>query len=212
MVNSTDNSNFILRIINPKIDFPEIHLQKGSSIGIYTKNYKKILKSFFKIITNPDKFSEKVTINELVANNSSWIGRSFSHIVIPELWNKNIVDILREKPDRRHLILISATDSHIKSEEFSEISELCSQYKKDGAIITITDSKQLIEATSDEIIDDNGNKISYQVGQFFEDMKGEDIDDVDKIESNMKNIRYKKMKILRNEKTGEFNIEDLFKK
>ena len=212
MVNSADQSNYILRIISPKIDFPEMHLQKGASIGIYTKNYKKILKNFFKILTNPDKFSEKVTVNELVANNSSWIGRSFSHIVIPELWNKNIVDILREKPDRRHLILISATDSCIKSEDFSKISELCSQYKKDGAIITITDSKRLIEATSDEIIDDTGNKISYQVGQFFEDMNGNDIDNVDKIESNMKNIRYKKMKILRDEKTGEFNIEDMFKK
>ena len=212
MVNSTEQSNYILRVIKPKIEFPEIHLQKGSSIGIYTKNYKKILKSFFKILTNPDKFSEKVTVNELVANNSSWIGRSFSHIVIPDLWNKNIVDILKEKPDRRHLILISATDSNIKPEEFSKISELCSQYKKDGAIITISDSKNLIEATSDEIIDETGNKISYQVGQFFEDMSGNDIENVDKLESNMKNIRYKKMKILRDEKTGEFNIEDLFKK
>jgi hypothetical protein len=69
----------------------------------------------------------------------------------------------------------------------------------------------LIEATSDEVIDDTGNKISYQLGQFFEDINGNDIDNVDKIESNMKNIRYKKMKILRDEKTGEFNIEDLFK-
>jgi hypothetical protein len=53
--------------------------------------------------------------------------------------------------------------------------------------------------------------MSYQLGQFFEDINGNDIDNIDKIESNMKNIRYKKMKILRDEKTGEFNIEDLFK-
>lgn len=211
MVNSVEQSNYILRIINPKLDFPEIHLQKGSSLGIFTRDYKKTLKNLFKILTNPDKFSEKVTVNDLIANNSSWIGRSFSHLVIPELWDKNILEILKEKPDRRHLIVISASDDDIKSEEYSEISNLCSLYKKDGAVLIITDSKNLIEATSDGVLDEKGNKISYKTGQFFEDMNGKEIEDVNKIESNLKNIKFKKMKILRDDTTGELNIEDLFK-
>ncbi|MGM0640980.1 MAG: hypothetical protein ACQESN_06115 [Thermotogota bacterium] len=213
MVKSAEQNNFVLRIIKPKIKFPEVHLQRGNSIGIYTKKHKTILKNFFKIITNPEKYSEKVTVNELVANNSSWIGRSFSHIVIPELWDKNIVDILKNKPERRHLIVISTDSKTIKPEEFSEISELCSKYKTDGAILTITNSLDLIEATSDEVIDQNGNKISYKTGSFFEDIyTGKEIEDINKIESNIKNIKYKKMKILRDDSTGEFNIDELFKK
>ena len=213
MVKSAEQNNFVLRIINPKLKFPEIHLQRGNSIGIYSKNYKNILKSFFKIITNPEKYSEKVTINELIANNSTWIGRSFSHIVIPELWGENIIKVLKNKPERRHLIVISADSNSIKPDEYSEISEICSKYKNDGAILTISDSKDLIEATSDEVIDQNGNKISYKTGDFFEDIySGKEIDDISKIESNIKNIRYKKMKILRDETTGEFNIEEMFKK
>lgn len=212
MVKNIDQSNFVLRIIKPKINFPEIHLQKGNSIGIYSNNYEKILKNFFKIITNPSKFSEKVTVNELVANNSSWIGRSFTHIVIPELWDDNILHILRNKPERRHLIVISTDIKTINKEELSELSELCSEYKKDGAILTISNSKDLIEATSDDVIDEIGNKISYKTGDFFEEIKtGKEIEDFSKINSNVKNIRYKKMKILRDEKTGEFNVEDLFK-
>lgn len=211
MVKNVEESSFILRVIKPKLDFPEINLQKGTSLGIYTKNYKKILKNFFKILTTPEKYSEKLTINDLVANNSNWIGRSFSHIVIPELWGKNILEILKEKTDRRHLIIISATEDDINQNEYSEISELCNIYKKEGAIVTITNSKKLIEATSDNIIDEKGNKISYQTGLFFEEMDGKEIKDINNIEPNLKNIRIKKMKMLINENTNNFNMEDLLK-
>jgi hypothetical protein len=42
-------------------------------------------------------------------------------------------------------------------------------------------------------------------------MNGKEIEDINKIESNLKNIKFKKMKILRDDTTGELNIEDLFK-
>lgn len=188
-------NNSILKIIDPKIGFPEIDLKKGSSIGIYSNNVNLITKNFFKILCEPQKYAEKVSINEIIANNSSWIGRAFTHIVIPSLWNESILSILMNKPIKRHLILIAATAEEVIYEELAEISKLTTLFKTEGAIITISNSKDLLEATSEIFVDDNGNEIDSEFADVFEDITTQEKVLIDDLKCNFSDLRYKKIMI-----------------
>lgn len=206
MIKEFESKMSVIKISSPKINFPEISLEAGESIGIYTNSPSKYIKYFFKIITDPSKNAEKVTINEIVANTTPWVGRTFTHIVIPEVWNDDILQILKNKPERRHLIFIGAKDNQIKKEKLPQISEQVHEYLKKCAILTITDSTELIEAVCKKVIDTNGNELILTEEKVCMDKDG-NIVSLDDVDCNIKNINIKKYRFV-----GEKNdyLEDLF--
>ncbi|BBE30101.1 hypothetical protein OSSY52_02420 [Tepiditoga spiralis] len=199
-------NNVILRILNPSIEFPEITLEKGNCLGIYTENVKKLSKNFFKLICEPQKFAEKVTINNLVLDKSTWIGRTFTHIVSPELWEDSILNILKNKPQRRHLVFIFATVEEVNKKELYEISKLIEDYKKEGAVLVISNSSELFEATVDTLLDEKENEIYLENGLFYEDINtGKIYDDIEEeIKAKLFDIRIKKTKINIEENNEKF--------
>jgi hypothetical protein len=209
MIKNNQNSvvSNILRIVEPKVSFPELVLEKGSSLGIYSDNVCGVTKNLFKILCEPKKYAEKVTINELVASNSAWLGRAFTHVVIPSFWKKSILEILKLTPSKKHLIVIAAEKKEIFKEDLSEISSIVSNLKKDGALITITDSCELLEAVSDSVLNEEGNELFIETGEFFVDFNtNEEITDLSQLSSNVKDIRVKKIKF----KIKEESFSDFF--
>ena len=193
----SEANDVVLRILNPSIDFPEITLEKGTCLGIYTESVKNFSKNFFKLICEPQKFAEKVTMNNLVLDKSTWIGRSFTHIVSPALWEDSILNILKNKPQRRHLVFIFATTEEVNKNELSKVSELVETYKKEGAVLVISNSSNLFEATVDTLIDENENELYLEDGIFYEDINtGKIYDEIEEeIKAKLFDVRIKKTRI-----------------
>jgi len=167
MIKDSHSDGFILDIVEPSISFPSIRLEKGQTLGIYTNEPKLLTRNFFKLICEPEKYAKKVTINGLIANGTNWIGRSYTHMVVPEIWNDSIYNILKKKPKRRHLIFIGATKNEIVSEELDNIASFVESYKKDGSIFVITDSTDLLKKTVTKVINENGIDIDLNDSEIY---------------------------------------------
>lgn len=199
----------ILRVINPKLFFPEIILDKGECLGIYTENVNFLIKNFFKIITEPSKYAERVTVNDIVAGSSSWIGRSFTHVAVPEMWNKKLHKILEDKPKRKHLTFIGINSCDVEKEYLSEISDLVYKFKNEGAVLIVSDSCDILEACSDKITDENGNEIYSEKGIFLYDIKNNNfIESLENIKTNYCDVRVKK--VILNKNSDKKDLGDLF--
>jgi len=187
-------STTVIRIVEPSNGFPEMVIEKGQSAGIFTSKVKETGKLFFQILCEPNRYCRKLTINEIVANQSAWLGRAFTHLVIPDIWNESLLWILKNKPRDKHFIIIAAGEKSVRQKDLSEISRLVSEYTKDGAVLTITDSRELIEAVCDSVTDEKGEEIFFETGPFFFDLSDNTlIEDIDKIEANVKDVRIKKI-------------------
>jgi hypothetical protein len=167
MIKDSHFDGFILDIVEPSISFPSIRLEKGQALGIYSNEPKLMTKNFFKLICEPEKYVKKVTINGLIANGTNWIGRSYTHMVVPEIWNDSIYNILKKKPKRRHLIFIGATRNEIILEELDNIASFVEAYKKDGSVFVITDSIELLKKTVTKVINENGTEIDPNNSEFY---------------------------------------------
>ncbi len=160
-------NSIILDIVQPSITFPEIKLEKGNSLGLYTTDTELMTSYFFKLITEPEKYAKEVKINGFLANDMNWVGRSFTHIVVPQIWKDSIYNILKNKPKRRHLIFIGARKCDINYDELSDISTIISYYKKDCSILVISDSVELLQATTERVVNMLGESVVYESKKFF---------------------------------------------
>jgi len=156
------SSNIILDIREPFVTFPEIKLRKGNSLGLYTQDTELMTSYFFKLISEPEKYAKEVKINGFLANGINWVGRSFTHIVVPQIWEDSISNILKSKPKRRNLIFIGARKCDVNYDELSDISTLISYYKKDCSILVISDAIEFLETTTDQIVNMLGIPIVYE--------------------------------------------------
>lgn len=199
MIKEQSSDSVILDIIEPSIAFPQIRLEKGQTLGIYTENPIVLTSNFFRLISEPEKYAKKVMVNGIIANGTNWVGRVFTHIVVPEIWEDSICNILKNKPKRRHLIFIGANSNEIRYEELANISRFVTDYKKDGSIFVITDSKELLEATVEKVIDEKGFELTMKQGDFFERLSDKtEVSELSNIISNIEDLRYKKWKLADN--------------
>ncbi|HBT51811.1 MAG TPA: hypothetical protein DEA49_06850 [Petrotoga sp.] len=167
MIEEGVSNSIILDIVQPSLTFPEIKLEKGNSLGLYTTETELMTSYFFKLISEPEKYAKEVKINGFLANGMNWVGRSFTHIVVPQIWKDSIYNILKNKPKRRHLIFIGARKCDINYAELSEISTIISYYKKDCSILVVSDSVELLQATTDRVVNMLGESIVYGSKEFF---------------------------------------------
>ncbi|HOB15780.1 MAG TPA: hypothetical protein PK894_03070 [Defluviitoga sp.] len=189
MIKETPSEGFILDIVEPLISFPSVRLEKGQAVGIYTSEPKLMTKYFFKLICEPEKYAKKVTINGLIANGTNWIGRSFTHMVVPEIWNDTICNILKKKPKRRHLIFIGAAKDEIVSEELDNVAFFVEDYKKEGSVFVITDSKELLEKTVDKVLNEKGIEIDLNKSELYKVIsEKESVSEFSNINHNVKNL------------------------
>jgi hypothetical protein len=162
------SNSIMLDIVQPSITFPEIKLEKGNSLGLYTTETELMTSYFFKLISEPEKYAKEVKINGFLANGMNWVGRSFTHIVVPQIWQDSIYNILKNKPKRRQLIFIGARKCDINYDELSDISTIISYYKKDCSILVISDSFELLKVTTDRVVNMLGEPIIYESKNYFE--------------------------------------------
>jgi hypothetical protein len=161
VINEEPSNSLILDIKGPSLTFPEIRLEKGKSLGLYTYHAELMSMYFFKLITEPEKYAKEVKINGSIANGINWIGRVYTHIVIPHICQDTILNLLKKKPKRRDLIFIGAKKSNVYHDELPYISKIISSYKSECSILVISDSIELLKATVNEVMDDTGKNIIF---------------------------------------------------
>ncbi|GAB6188787.1 hypothetical protein JCM30566_05260 [Marinitoga arctica] len=187
-------SDVMLKIVNSRIEFPNIEIVLKEKVGIYTKNPHKFLNNLLKIIIKPKKYTEEYILEGIDAENLSYFSRRIFHIVSPNLWNnKDILKILKSKSENRKIIVLSEKDENLNIYKIFEIKKIIDNSFSDENFLIITDSKELLEAICDKVIDENGNQIPFEEGAFlkrFDTM--EEIEKLDEIEGHFLPLIFKK--------------------
>ncbi|KLO22937.1 MULTISPECIES: hypothetical protein [unclassified Marinitoga] len=187
-------SDIMLKIKNSKIEFPDIELLSGEKIGIYTERITNTINNLIKIIIKPKKYTDEYILEGMNAEELSYFSRRIFHIISLELWKeKDILQLLKNKQDSRKITIISVDKKDLKIDTISEISRYIENKLSDENILIITNSKDLLEAICDKVIDENGNPIDFEDGIYIKRLDNlETFNSIEEIDGKYIPIIFKK--------------------
>ncbi|KLO21841.1 hypothetical protein X275_07870 [Marinitoga sp. 1197] len=190
-------SDIMLKIKNSKIEFPDIELLSGEKIGIYTERVTNTINNLIKIIIKPKKYTDEYILEGMNAEELSYFSRRIFHIISLDLWKeKDILQLLKNKQDSRKITIISVDKKDLKIDTISEISRYIENKLSDENILIITNSKDLLEAICDKVIDENGNPINFEDGIYIKRLDNlETFNSIEEIEGKYIPIIFKKREL-----------------
>lgn len=189
-------SDVMLKIVNARVNFPDIEIMIKEKVGIYTNDPYKTLDNFLKIIIRPKKYTKEYVLEGIEAENLSYFSKRIFHIASSNLWNANILKLIKSKPENRKITVLAEKKENIDINKIFEIKKAIKEKIPDENILVITDSKELLEAICDKVIDENGNQIIFEEGTFIKRLDTmEELERIDEIEEHYIPLIFKKKEL-----------------